>query len=399
MKGKEFFLFFAVVLIIGCAPTVAKIDPTMCLPDDCGKELIPPVCRSSYEATIPRVAVVNFANNSTFDYAKTIQESVQGASTKTKVGGAAVGVVPGAAGVVWGEKEKKQYQRDSQRTEREISAKLSESVEDGVTDEIVRMGGAKVFTRNELKKVLEEHKFQSSGLADEKTLIQFGKLSGVRYIITGSINNVNLKWVTMESLREGMQKHLGLVGSVLAAGAEAQEGWNIETDIALRILDVETGEVIFSKIVKGKEIIGKIPYPSYDAFIGGIKKSASKAIADVRPELSKWFTIRGYILQTKLTPDGKGKIALVNIGRKNGIREDMALYVYTFQEIEDPLTGKKTCDKVKLPVVLRATNQLQEDKGWFLVEGEEMSIKRVKPGQLVERSEISGQGFIQRMGY
>lgn len=398
-KAKEFFYLLLMAILISCAPTVARIDPTMCLPDDCGKEFIPPVCKPAYDASIPRVAVVNFTNNSTFDYAKTIQSSVQGASQRTKVGGAAVGVVPGAAGVVWGEKEKRQYAEDSQRTERDINAKLAESVEDGVTDEIVRLGGAKVFTRTELKKVMEEHKFQSSGLADENTLINFGKLAGVKYIITGSINNVNLRWVSMQALKEGMQKHLGLAGSILAAGAESQEGWNIETDISLRIIDVETGEVVFSKIVKGKEIIGKIPYPNYDALIGGIKKAGSKAIADIRPELSRWFTIRGYILQTKLTPDGKGKVALVNVGRKQGIKEDMSLYVYTFQEIEDPLTGKKTCDKVKLPVVLRPTNQIQDDKSWFLSEGEEISLKRVKPGQLVERSEISGQSFMQRMGY
>lgn len=387
-KGKGLLYILFCLFLISCAPTVAKIDPTMCLPDDCGKELIPPVCRPSYDASIPRVAVVNFTNNSTFDYARTIQTSVQGASQKTKVGGAAVGVVPGAAGVVWGEKEKRQYAEDSQRTERDINAKLAESVEDGVTDEIVRMGGAKVFTRTELKKVMEEQKFQASGLVDEKTLINFGKLAGVKYIITGSINNVNLRWVTMQALKEGMQKHLGLAGSILAAGAEAQEGWNIETDISLRIIDVETGEVVFSKIVHGKEVIGKIPYPNYDALIGGIKKAGSKAMADIRPELSRWFTIRGYILQTKLTPDGKGKVALINVGRKQGIREEMSLYVYTFQEIEDPLTGKKTCDKVKLPVILRATNQLQDDKGWFLVQGEEISVKRVKPGQLVERAEV-----------
>ncbi len=397
--GKDIFYFLMIAYLISCAPTVARIDPTMYLPDNTDKEIIPSVCKALYDATIPRVAVVNFSNNSTFDYAKTIQTSVQGASQKTKVGGAAVGVIPGAAGAVWGEREKRNYAEDLQRTEREINAKLAESVEDGITDEIVRLGGAKVFTRSELKKVLEEHKFQASGLADEKTLVNFGKLVGVKYIITGSINNVNLKWVTLEGAKEALTKHLGLVGSVLAAGAEANEGWNIETDISLRMIDVETGEIVFSKIVKGKEVIGKIPYPNYDALIGGIKKAGSKAINEVRSELSKLFTIKGYILQTRLTPDGKGKVALVNIGRKQGIREDMTLYVYTFQEIEDPLTGKKSCDKVKLPVILRPTNQIQEDKSWFVVDGEEISIKRVKPGQLVERTEIGSQGLIKSLGY
>lgn len=397
LKGP--LIFIMIFVISGCAPRIAKIDPTSFLPDTGPKETIPQVCMARYEAAIPRVAITNFTNNTTFEYAKMVQMSIQGESERKKVGGAAVGVVPGAAGIVWGEKEKRRFTEDSQRIERDINAKLAESVEDGVTDEIVRMGGAKVYTRTEMKKIMEEQKFQMSGLVDESTLINMGRLAGVKYIITGSVNNVNLRWVTLEEVKRGLQKHLGLVGSVLAAGAEAQEGWNIDTDIALRIIDVETGEILFSKIVKGKEIIGKVPYPSYDALIGGIKKAASKAIVDARPELSRWFAIRGYILQTRTSPDGKTRAALVNIGRKHGITEDMKLNVYTFQEIEDPLTGKRSCDMVRLPITLLPTDQIQDDMGWFVVDGDEQSIRRVRQGQLVERAELKGQGFFQKLGH
>jgi len=395
---RSFLILLFITSLFGCA-TVAKIDPTAFIPDTGLKETIPPVCRSSYELAIPKVAVVNFTNNTTFEYAKMVQASVQGASQRTAVGGAAVGVGPGVAGIVWGSKEQAQFQADSQRIEREVNAKLSESVEDGVMNEIVNMGGAKVFTRNEMQKVLEEHKFQASGLVDEKTLVQFGKLAGVKFIVTGSVTNVNLKWVSLEATKSGLQKHLGLVGSIVAAGVEQQEGWNIDTDISLRIIDVETGEVVFSKAVSGKHIIGKTPYPNYDALIGGIKKAAQKAIADARPELSKWFTLRGYIIQTRTSSDGKQRAALVNLGYKHGLKEDMQLIVYTFQEIEDPFSGKKSCDKVKLPVVLKPTNQIQEESGWFIVEGDEQSIRRVKTGQLVERAPLKGAGFFEKLGH
>ncbi len=392
-------LFLFAITISGCAPQIAKVDPTSFLPDTGPKETIPQVCRSQYEAAIPRVAVTNFTNNTTFEYAKMVQTSIQGKSQRTGVGGAAIGVAPGVAGIVWGEKERREFESNSQRIERDINAKLAESVEDGVTDEIVRMGGAKVYTRTEMRKIMEEQKFQMSGLVDETTLINIGKLAGVKYIITGSVNNVNLRWVSLQELKGGLKQHLGLVGTVLTVGAEAREGWNIDTDIALRIIDVETGEIVFSKIVKGKEIIGKVPYPSYDALIGGVKKAASKAIVDARPELSRWFTIRGYIIQTRTSPDGKSRVALVNVGRKHGITDDMKLIVYTFQEIEDPLTGKMSCDMVKLPVTLLPTDQIQDDKGWFVVDGDPKNIQRVRVGQLVERAEMKGQGFFQKMGH
>lgn len=396
---NKFFLIFLLLFALGCAPAVVKIDPTSFTPDTGPKENIPPVCRAAYESVTPKVAVTNFTNNTTFEYARVVQENVRGSSQRTAVGGAAVGVVPGAAGVVWGSKEKAEFEKESQRTEREFNAKLAESVEDGITDEIVNMGGAKVYTRSEMKKVLEEHKFQASGLVDESTLIQIGKMAGVRYIVTGSVNNVELKWVTLEAAKSGAQKYLGLIGSVMAAGMEAQEGWNLNTEIAIRIIDVETGEVLFSKVVQGKHIIGKVPYPNFDAMIGGIKKAASKAIADARPELSRWFTVKGYILQTRTSPDGKQRAALISIGEKMGLKPNSELIVYTFQEIQDPFSGKVSCDMVKLPVKLVVTEQVQADKAWVVIEGDPQQVKRVRTGQLVERAPLKGKGFFETIGH
>ncbi|MCX7793533.1 MAG: CsgG/HfaB family protein [Thermodesulfovibrionales bacterium] len=396
MVKRAFIIFF---LFLGCAPMVVKIDPTTFIVDTGPKENIPPVCRSAYESVTPKVAVANFTNNTTFEYARVVQENVRGASQRTAVGGAAAGVAPGAAGIVWGVKERAQFERESQRIEREFNAKLSESVEDGITDEIVNMGGAKVYTRSEMKKVLEEHKFQASGLVDESTLVQLGRIAGVRYIITGSVNNVDLKWVTLEEARAAAKDIFGKVGMVMAAGMEAQEGWNINAEISIRIIDVETGEILFSKIVRGRHVIGKMAYPNFDAMIGGIKKAASNAIADARPELSKWFTVKGYILQTRTSPDGRQRAALVSIGEKHGLKPNSELIVYTFQEIQDPFTGKPSCDTVRLPVRLIVTEQLQADKAWTIIEGNPDQVKRVRMGQLVERAPLRGKGFFQTIGH
>ena len=83
---------------------------------------------------------------------------------------------------------------------------------------------------------------------------------------------------------------------------------------------METGEIVFSKIVSGREILGKMPVPSYDALIGGIKKAAAKGLEDCRPELSRWFTVKGYILQTRSSADGAERSALINIGEKQGLK-------------------------------------------------------------------------------
>jgi curli biogenesis system outer membrane secretion channel CsgG len=394
MLKKYLFLFIILFFFTACA-TVPKVDPTSYPIDKGPREVVPKVCRASYESVFPKVAVVNFTNNSTFDYANVVQSHVQGSGQRTAVGGAAVGVVPGAAGVVWGTKEKHQFQRDSEVTQRQVNAKLSESVEDGVMDNLVNMGGAKVYTRKEMEKIFSEQKFQRSGMVDESTLVRLGKLAGVKYIITGSVNNVDLTYKTFESARQGLGRGgsgswgLDLLGTAVAAGLESQEGWNIGTELTLRILDVETGEVLFSDKVNGKHIIGKIPYPNYDALIGGIKKAASKGLEYSRQKLSKWFTVKGYTRQLRTSPDGKERVASINIGDKMGIKPGSKLIIYTFEELEDedPATGNKkiTCNMFKLPVELTVTDQIQAESAWVMIEGKPEVIKRVKVGQLVER--------------
>nr|HPL64843.1 CsgG/HfaB family protein [Syntrophales bacterium] len=380
---RKCFIAALVLALAACVATPVKLDPMSFVVDPPDKERIPRVCKSAYEHVFPKVAVVNFTNNTTFDFARSVQASVQGQRDRTAVGGAAVGVAPGAAGVVWGTRDRTKFQRDSQFIERQINAQLCESVEEGVTNEIVNMGGAKVFTRSEMQKILDEQKFQRSGLVDDSTLVRLGKIAGVRFIITGSVNNVGLSWRDYGSEHLKGRREFGyvLAGSLMAR----QEGWNVRTDVALRILDVETGEILFSMIVTGREIIGKTPYPSYDALIGGIKKAAAKGLVDARPQLSKWFTLKGYIFQTRTSPDGKQRSALINIGEKSGLKEGDMLMAYTFQEIVDPFDERNsTCDIVKLPAQIQVSNQLQADKAWTLISGDPAAVKRVKVGQLVE---------------
>jgi hypothetical protein len=169
-----------------------------------------------------------------------------------------------------------------------------------------------------------------------------------------------------------------------AAAAEANEGWKVDAEVIVRIIDVETGEVLFSEKITGRENIGKMPYPGFAEVVGAVKKAASQNMSRLKPALAKQFIAKGYILQIKTSPDGKDRIALINIGRNNGLNEGTRLCVYTFTDLEDPLTGKRTCDQSRLPITLNMTEQLQADKAWVMIEGNAEQIKRVRAGQLVE---------------
>ncbi|HAJ25760.1 MAG TPA: hypothetical protein DCG53_00680 [Syntrophus sp. (in: bacteria)] len=384
------------VLFIGGCASAPKIDLTAFVPDREPKIRIPLACKSKYDAPLPFVAVTNFTNNTSFDYANVVQSQVQGSGQRTAVGGAAVGVAPGAAGVVWGTRERSSFQANSETVSRQINAKLSESIEDGVMDEIVNMGGAKVYTRKEMDKIFSEQKFQQSGMVDDATMVQLGKLKGVKYIITGSVNNVDLKWVSYKSAKQSLGKSGSsslLADIARAAGTaalEAQEGWNIGTEVTLRVLDVESGEVVLSKKMTGTHVIGKIPYPNYDALIGGIKKSTSKSLQRARPELSKYFPLKGYVTMIKNSPDGKEKAVRISVGEKVGIKSGNELFVYTFEEMEDPMSGKKDCDVQRLPLsLIVSSDQLQPNAAWAMVEANKPEqIRMIRVGQLVERKPL-----------
>lgn len=336
-RSKPFVLGILLMFIISaCIPAIqaVKIDPTAFQIDSEPLADIPQVCKVAYElAATNRVGVVDFTNN-TFGKA----------------------VVP--QGWLWW---------------REVEMRVPEVVADGVIDELVNIGGVKVFTRTEMEKVLEEHKFQMSGLVDDATLIKVGRLAGLEYIIAGSVNDIGIS-------------HTGFVG---------KEG-AITVEIAVRMLDITTGEIIASKRVKGRHLLDSA---DVIGMTSAIKKASGKALEDLRPVFSKRFTLKGYILQTRTSLDGKERVALVNFGEKQGLKPGSKLFIYTFQEIKDPFTGKSTCDKVRLLVEAEITEQIQEDKAWVMLSGDINQVRRVRAGSLVERAPMEGQHLFKKLGF
>jgi hypothetical protein len=258
----------------------------------------------------------------------------------------------------------------------------------------------RVYTRKELTKVFDEMKLQQSGMVDQSTAVQLGKLAGAKYIVTGSFNNIALSYRSTQAIQrrprrgpagggsaQGRRRPLGGPGwACRGGGRRGREGWSVEAEVLVRVLDVESGEVIFSKRFSGKESLGRIPYPGFAEVVGGVKKAGTKNLEDLRPALSRNFSARGYVIQTKTSPDGSRRIALVSLGSKAGVKENMQLSVFAFSEVEDPISGQKTCDQSRRPVVLRITDQIQQDKACD-ARGEPPCVARVKAGQLVERGD------------
>ncbi|MBF0118965.1 MAG: hypothetical protein HQK79_09025 [Desulfobacterales bacterium] len=252
--------------------------------------------------------------------------------------------------------------------------KLPEVVADHVISEIVNLGGTRVYTRNEVERVLEEHKFQMSGIVDDTSYVKIGKLVGLQYLVTGSIDNIGFTTGAM----------------ALVMGSRPQ----IEIQIMIRIIDIATAEIILSKSITGKDILDTADYVGV---ISGIKNALTKGLEDIRPMLSKRFALSGYIIQTMKGPDGS-IAALINIGEKQKISTGSKIEIYALQDIKDPVTGKSICDKIKLPVDAEVTDQIQDNKSWIIIKGEPDKISRVHKGCVVERQQVVGQSFTKKLG-
>ncbi len=400
MKTLTFLSLCSVFLVIACGPKSASMDPTTypITPADRVKVEVPPACKVAYENAIPKIAVVDFTNNTTFDLAKVTETYSAGRETRREIHGGVWGATGGSSGIgvghVGGSAGSKEWSQHAQTVSRDINANLGKSVAEAVVSELANIGGMTIYTRRDLEKILQEQKLQMSGLVDPNTAVQVGRLAGVRYIVTGAINNINLKWIDVGEVRRGVAQHFGFFGSVASVGASTQEGWNLTVDIVVKVLDTETGEIIFSKRGTGREVLGKTPTFNYDSIIGAAKKASQEALEDMRPELSKLFPLRGYIIQLRTSPDGKERYALINVGSKNGVKEGQEFFVLDFQEVQDPITGRTICDQVKLPVSLVVSNQIQRDKAWTVAEGDKNQLMRVKLGQVVERKPIEKKGGI-----
>ena len=394
MKKKLVMLGSAVLaasVFSGCGTTVnpSEYPNTIRQPI-----MVPDVCQAEYNKlkNIPKVAVVSFTNNSSFGKANTTTSN----GSANYQGSAVAGVVSTQNGVGVGVASNEHVDVHTNKTSRVVDPKLDKAITSALEGKLAEMGGADIYSREDLNKVMAEQKLQQSGLMDENTLVNVGKLAGVKYIITGSIDSVTQKYDDYEKAANAATQNNGqqkeTLGSMLAktiinAGASAMSGMKITTKVTFKVIDVETGKIVASVQKEETKNIGKIPNPTYDQIIGGIKDDIMEAIDDAQTELSEFFGVKGYILRVKTDKDRKDYIAQINLGSKDKVKPEQTFKVFSFDEFNDPVTGKTTCDKTTLNVKLVVSkNQIQPHTSWTKADGDDAN--KLRPGMIIKRDAI-----------
>jgi curli biogenesis system outer membrane secretion channel CsgG len=378
---KIFFGVIFIIFFIGCSNKNIDLEEyshTIYTPIN-----VPDACKAEYQKLLqpPKVAVLKFTNNSNFGVAK-----ITNLNNSSNIG-ATLGISQFGIGAGAHQHSKRNI------VNRVVDPKLDKAIISSFESVLTSIGSVQVYSREDLQKIINEQKLQQSGLFDDKTIVKLGKLIGVEYIITGSIDAISFDTTNYSPLAQltsllllqtntkTKNKLIGITGVNLAA--KALSGTKIKTTMTFKIIDVKTGEILFSKqITKSSEIAST--HPTYSQIIGAVKYNIINGLKTTKADLSQFFTPKGYILQVKANKDYDNVIAQINLGYKDGIKAGDTFKIYKLNTFINPITHKTMCDiyfmNTKLVI---SPNQLQAHRAWSKVKGDD--IKKVKPGDIIEK--------------
>ncbi len=148
---------------------------------------------------------------------------------------------------------------------------------------MVKEGRFEVVERGMLQKIIAEQKLAMSGVVDESTATQLGKVLGVKVVITGTVMQL-----------QGI------------------------TEINARIIDVESASIITAENVRSSSTA-----------------SLQQMVVQMSEKIIKNFPLEGYIVQRK-----KQNVT-IDLGRRAGVRVGMEFMVYKEGNvIKHPKTGE-----------------------------------------------------------
>jgi TolB-like protein len=189
--------------------------------------------------------------------------------------------------------------------------KLTLSVTDRLVTQLVNLRRFKVMERAALEKVLKEQKLQTSGIVDEKTAVNVGKIAGADAIIIGDVN---------------------IVGGI--------------TMVSARVIDTETSETIVAKEEQ-----------SGGTSTEDVEKTIERVAILIYNELP---LVEGYVVSKDQD------LVTIDIGSEKGIRMGSKCVAFSEGEkIRHPVTGEILQSKVtKLGelVVVQVQNRMSTTK-------------------------------------
>ncbi len=387
---KKYFILFSIITLVSCAKNY-NLNPNSMQSLDSDKLSIDMVkeCQHLYEPKKWEIAVLEFDNNTGYG-----DMSVKNTASNTKGNAKTVGVEVGVSKVdrrgnsigvgVGASNTNEQYSTNSEEFMGQFAPSLGTFAQSITEETLSQLGGVTLINRSHLEKVLKEQQFQMT-IADPDTVMEFGRLSGVKYIVTGSVDNIQAKYVAPSNVRSNGSDIAAIISLASATYDVAASGWFVSSKMTISLIDAETGEIIYSKSVEGKIRASQSQNFQPDIIINAAKKIMSDAVNTAKNEFTKIFEVAGYVNELR----GGKKIAHINLGKNKGIQTGNVFDVYNLNISTDFLTKEKKCDLVKLNAKIVVSDQISEDGAWGFIKGSKSVLDNIKIGSYIKRVSLS----------
>lgn len=259
---------------------------------------------------------------------------------------------------------------------------------------VVESGGVDIIDREAAGKLQEEIALIEMGSSQE-----IASPMVANYAITGEINSVHGprgfywpegkpgKMVLNALLSKALDKNIrGLPEYEYTVGIRGKiKIFQLPHGNLVRTIDIndETSITKMAGFGVGQMRIGGIVQPlSASEEQGLISRATTDGVEDARNEIKNFFAPRGYVVEKRVSPDGKDTIFLVTFGAINGAKEGMEVTVYTQETSIDARTGKEVMDE---EIVGRAkvADIVKSTECWIHIENKEVA-SRVKMGDYIK---------------
>lgn len=236
---------------------------------------------------------------------------------------------------------------------------LGRAAADELTTQLFQGDLFSIVERDELDAILTEQNLGAGGRISESTAAQIGQLLGAQLILTGSISQFSIERVS------GGFRRLGL--SVSQA----------ETRLGVRVLDTNTGEVVFAAEGDGRKRFGSAFFQGvniereFDAGFAGeaLRPAIEKVVEKINGQRDRFSSLQSAAPAGRVVGSGEGGI-FIDRGDNYGLQIGQRFEVHrVVDEIRD--SAGRLLDQVTEPVgVLEVTRVLSQSAICQLLEGE-----------------------------
>ncbi len=273
---------------------------------------------------------------------------------------------------------------------------LPNALTDLMINSLINSGRFRVFERRKLSSLVTEQSFQHfSGLVDPQTAVQLGRMIGAHFVITGSITDI------YKSSGGGLR-----LGSISLGKS------SIRVTLTVRIVDVATGEILYSAVKQKKASRSKVGLGLGDvsmysdsslSVISAVRELCDEIVADFVSKIDAHIgeladiPLNGYVVETS------GKTVYLNLGKSSGIKVGSRVRILKpGRSIVDPKTGEvldqelipvaegmvaEVRDRVSKVFLTRAKEAVDKEYVVEVVSGEETEIVDQLASEAVEFAE------------